>query len=284
MRWKLPAKLNWDLRVLGRRADGFHELRSWFVACGLFDELQVVPADADSLVLSGPEATRAGPIEENLVQRAIAAWREAGGEAPPLSFHLKKTIPVGAGLGGGSSDGAGTLLAAQSFASRPLDAETLARVALELGSDVPFFLGGHDIEWRGGRGERLLARHKLPHEWVTIVVPEATVRTADLFRRLDVAVWDGEDPPPPSTPQLPGPNDLEPVACAAVRPLATLATSLRRLDPFVMTGSGSAFFCERRTRKAAKQLAQRAEALEGIRCTFAVPLLASAAAAPMEDA
>jgi 4-diphosphocytidyl-2-C-methyl-D-erythritol kinase len=192
-----PAKLNLTLAVVGRRSDGFHDLHSVFVPLALADRLSLAPsgpagtAAGDTLHVTGFDP---GPTADNLVLRGIAAAREAVGrgpgraETPPLAARLEKRIPVAAGLGGGSSDGAAAVDGALEAwgATDALDAERRAMVAASIGSDVPFFLVGRPalVEGRGERVTPLGGVHG--HPGVLLVTPRIAVRTPDVF-----AVFDG---------------------------------------------------------------------------------------------
>lgn len=188
-----PAKLNLTLAVIGRRSDGFHDLHSVFVPLDLADRLSLAPAGAraraDSVHVAGLDA---GPSEDNLVLRAVAAARAAVGvgpgrpPTPPLATRLEKRIPVAAGLGGGSSDAAAALDGALEAWGAELEADRRAAIAAGLGSDVPFFLLG-SAALVEGRGERVAPLHG-PHGQVGVllVTPAVPLRTPDVF-----AVFDG---------------------------------------------------------------------------------------------
>ena len=189
-----PAKLNLTLAVVGRREDGFHDLHSVFVPLALHDVLTMAPAGgsgSDTLHVTGLDA---GPVDDNLVLRALAAARETVGAGPgrpatpPLADRLDKRIPVAAGLGGGSSDAAAAFDAALEAwgALDVVDADRWRSAAASVGSDVPFFLTGTPalIEGRGERVTPLKGVHG--HPGVLLVTPRVTVRTPDVF-----AVFDG---------------------------------------------------------------------------------------------
>ncbi len=189
-----PATLNLTLAVVGRRDDGFHDLHSVFVPLALHDVLTVAPAGtagSDTLHVTGKDA---GPVEANLVLRAISAARAAIGEGPgrpatpPLAARLEKRIPDAAGLGGGSSDAAAAIDAALEAwgAADALDTERRLAVAASVGSDAPFFLAGRPalIEGRGERVSPLTGIHG--HPGILLVTPAVAVRTPDVF-----AVFDG---------------------------------------------------------------------------------------------
>lgn len=148
-----PAKLNLFLAVTGRRADGFHELVSVVVPVALGDTLRVEPAAGFSLACDDA----AVPVDgANLVLKAAVAFRDATGWAGGANFSLAKRIPLGAGLGGGSSDAAAALQALNRLAGAPLTTAALAQVAAGVGSDCALFLAGGPVVMRG-RGERVEA-------------------------------------------------------------------------------------------------------------------------------
>jgi 4-diphosphocytidyl-2-C-methyl-D-erythritol kinase len=195
-----PAKLNLTLAVVGRRDDGYHALHSVFVPLGLADRLSLAPVggERDSLHVTGLDA---GPPEDNLVFRALAAARAAVGggwpggpaPAPALAVRLEKRIPVAAGLAGGSSDAAAALGGALEAWGAELDETTQHAVASRLGSDVPFFLAGGPALVEG-RGERVAALHGLHGTpGVVLVTPRLTVRTPDVFEAFDAIRHHGDE-------------------------------------------------------------------------------------------
>jgi 4-diphosphocytidyl-2-C-methyl-D-erythritol kinase len=174
------AKINLDLRVLHKNADGFHEIRTVFHTISLADSLEVEyqPARRTEIILEDPAA-----IPDNLVERAARAMLDALGIAARLRMRLTKRIPMGGGLGGGSSDAAAVLLAVPVLARRVLPLEETMRIAQSLGSDVPFFLlGGAAVG--AGRGEELYPLPDLAPEPLLVIVPEVRVSTAEAYRAL----------------------------------------------------------------------------------------------------
>ncbi len=166
-RRRAPAKINWSLRITGRRADGFHDLETVFQTISLHDELTFTPAERLSLTCDDPSI----PADEtNLVLRAA---RAVGAEG--VAIHLTKRIPAGGGLGGGSSIAAAVL--------RELGREPLAEIALSLGSDVPFFLLG-GTAYATGRGEVLTPMPPLAGIPLLLLLPEERVLTKDAFARV----------------------------------------------------------------------------------------------------
>jgi len=187
-----PAKLNLTLSVVGRRPDGFHALHSVMAPLRLYDRLSLAPVagPVDTLHVTGGDA---GPAADNLVLRAIAAARRAamaahgrGASTGLLAARLEKHIPVAAGLGGGSSDAAAALDAALEAWSLDLGPEDRARVAAELGSDVPFFLAGSPALVEG-RGEQVTPLPNLTGAapGILLVTPSIAIRTADAFAAFD---------------------------------------------------------------------------------------------------
>ncbi|HYH07524.1 MAG TPA: 4-(cytidine 5'-diphospho)-2-C-methyl-D-erythritol kinase [Thermoanaerobaculia bacterium] len=164
---KSLAKINWSLRITGKRADGFHDLETVFQTISLHDELTFTPSDRLTLTCDDPSI----PTDEtNLVIRAARAV-----DAPPMHIDLRKRIPAGGGLGGGSSNAATTLLA--------LGNGDLRAVALSLGSDVPFFLLG-GTAYATGRGEILTSLPSRAGVPLLLVLPEERVLTKDAFARV----------------------------------------------------------------------------------------------------
>lgn len=240
--WRVPAKVNWTLRVLGRRPDGYHELRSWFVALSLCDRLVAVPGVSGPMQVTGEAAAGVPAGPENLVLAAERAWREAGGQAPALRWLLEKRIPAGSGLGGGSGDAAAALRALEHHARRPLGPARCAALAAELGSDVPYFHGGADAELRGGRGEVLLRRAPVPRLRVILALPPFPLATAAVYQALQAPPFEGPAPADEAMPPRPGRNDLSAAACAVEPRLAEFQACLAGHAPFVLSGSGSACY------------------------------------------
>ena len=163
MEFHAPAKINLSLRVLGRRADGFHDLESLMCPVSVFDTLEVTRRAEGGLEFVCDDATLPTG-DDNLVVRAARLFCGAQGVTPDVRIALTKHIPHGAGLGGGSSDAATTLLALDRLFETRLSREALAGMAAELGSDVPFFIyeSAAMIRGRGERVESVAFPHALP--------------------------------------------------------------------------------------------------------------------------
>jgi 4-diphosphocytidyl-2-C-methyl-D-erythritol kinase len=182
---RCPAKVNLHLEVLGRRPDGYHELRTLFVAVGVWDELRLAPAPEGVLELAvePDSAVSAGP--DNLVLRAARAAAGAWGPRAGARITLVKRIPIGGGMGGGSADAAAALVGLAALWGQPPDATALLPLAAALGSDVPYFLVG-GAAWGVGRGTELRPLADLPEWWIVLLPGEAPVSTAEVYRLLNV--------------------------------------------------------------------------------------------------
>ena len=176
-----PAKLNLGLHVLRKRPDGYHDLETVFLRIPWADTLTARPAEQITLTCSDSSLTT---DETNLVMKAALALAEACGVAQGAALHLEKRLPHGAGLGGGSSDAAATLRLLADLWKLDVPEVTLHRLALALGSDVPFFLGAAAAH-ATGRGEvlTLLPDYRLLFQLV-VVVPPVRVSTASAFARI----------------------------------------------------------------------------------------------------
>ena len=239
--WSAPAKVNLDLRVGPARSDGLHPLRSVVQTIEWCDDLDVEEGDEDELVVSGIEVPEGG---KNLVWRALEALAAA---RPPLRVGLHKRIPVAAGLGGGSSDAAATLMAVADMLGLP--AEVRDEAAPRVGSDVAFLLRGGTAAMEGV-GERITSLDDLGPCALAVVVPPFELPTPEVYRR-----WDALDRPVGETVdryRLPPPlralddvrNDLTPAA-VSLRPelgdwIEELAGEWGR--PVFMSGSGPSVF------------------------------------------
>lgn len=222
------AKLNLDLAILGRRPDGFHDVRTTLQAIDLHDLVILTRAEQTSLTTSGLPITNPG---ENSILKALAALEQATNRKLPTQIHLHKRIPPGSGMGGASSDAATTLKAATTLHNVTAD---LPKIAAALGADVPFFLtGGAAIAEQ--RGDHLTPIPMQP-QWFAIAWPGVELPTPDVYR-----AWD-EMPGTPGT----QPNHLTEAAMSIEPRLRDFANGLNSPSPqeneWQMTGSGSAFF------------------------------------------
>src|SRR5436190_8446884 len=180
IRLPAPAKINLFLEITGKRADGYHTLETVFQTVSLADELTFSLQTELTLTCSDP---RLPTDESNLVMRAARGLREALKEKRGARISLKKIIPTGAGLGGGSSDAATTLLALQKLWRRSLSTSRLARLAASLGADVPFFLK-KGLCVATGIGDRLKPLRRLPRTSLVLVYPGFGVSTKAAYARV----------------------------------------------------------------------------------------------------
>ena len=297
LRIRTPAKVNLGLALVGTRSDGYHLLESVFAPIALWDEveLEVRSGAGDIALVCGPpldpelpEAVREVPTgPENLVWRAARLFCERSGFDASIRIGLRKGIPAGAGLGGGSSDAAAVLLGLAELSGRSIDPGELAKWALALGADVPFFLspGAALVTGIGERIERLTA---VPELALVLVNPGKTLATADVYRMADTLAGALTKNRSGSTMRaLSGLtqthrdlapalqklliNDLEPAARQLCPPIARIADRLDRAGAIAvsMTGSGATvlgvFRSEAEAGEAEKRLRAEDEA-SGERC------------------
>ena len=276
------AKINLTLEILARREDGYHTLRSVMLPVGLADELTVEPSPAFAFECDPPALTA-----DNLVVRALD---RIGLGAAPLQVRLRKEIPAGAGLGGGSSDAAALLRLAIDGALGPISTRDWLADARALGSDVPFFLVG-DGALVEGTGDRVTALGSLPPWWVVLAMPSVHVSTADAYRSLAAH---RENTPAPSRPRAGSAslrvleavqagdfgavcraavNDFEPIVAAAYPPVAETLAALRAAGATLamLSGSGGACFALEASEANARALADRLHLPSATR-TAVVPL------------
>jgi 4-diphosphocytidyl-2-C-methyl-D-erythritol kinase len=265
LRVRVPAKVNLHLEVLGRRDDGFHEVRTLLQSVDLYDEVAGEATDDGEIRLAVEPAGAVPEGDGNLVVAAARRLAAATGVERGAMLRLRKRIPVGAGLGGGSADAAATLvLLAELWDVRPGPA-ALARIAAGLGTDVPFFLTG-GLALGVGRGDEVVALPDLPRMAVVVVVPPVAVPTAEVYRQLDApARWRR---PGGAVYSISGGhvdqldwsalvNDLEPVVTRAWDEVAAALAALDRdgAERVAVTGSGSAVYGVYRTAGRAREVA-----------------------------
>jgi len=182
IRWPAPAKLNLFLHITGRRADGYHELQTAFQFLDYGDELQFEVTDNPELKLKQPVAGVAD--EDNLILRAAKLLQSHSGCDKGAIIHIDKKLPMGGGLGGGSSNAATTLVALNYLWQAAVSESELAQLGLELGADVPIFIAGF-AAWAEGVGEKLTPIS--PAEpWYVVVKPDCHVSTAEIFSAMEL--------------------------------------------------------------------------------------------------
>lgn len=261
-----PAKINLTLRVLGRRADGYHDLASLVVFARVGDRLALAPSDTLSLSVRGPNAAAAGSVEDNLIMKAGRALAQRVERLRLGHFMLDKRLPVAAGIGGGSADAAAALrLLARANGLAASNAH-LFEAGRATGADVPVCLDPRPRLMRG-IGDVLSPPLALPKLAAVLVNPGIAVATKDVFGRLNLApgqTWAAESAADIPTKReallafiATQPNDLEPAAIALEPAIASVLDALRGLSDCRlarMSGSGStcfALFSSQRTAAAA---------------------------------
>ena len=254
-----PAKINLSFQILRRRDDGLHEIETLMAPLALADELVLEPHESGFEFSSDDPSLPSG--EENLVVRAGRAFFAEAKAEPRVRITLRKKIPHGAGLGGGSSDAASTLLGLNEMHGQPLPRARLTSIAAGLGSDVPFFLAGGPARCRG-RGEIVEGAGRLPELALLLLKPEFGVPTPSAYRGW----WDSRELPgvdygPQQVGQLVLQNDLERPVFEKHVFLARLKDWLREqaeVEAALMSGSGSTMFAVLRDLDGANSLAGRA--------------------------
>lgn len=251
--WPAPAKLNLMLHVTGQRADGYHELQTVFQLVDLCDEL-FFETDSSGQIqrLEGPADV---PPEQDLVVRAALRLRQqAGPRTAGARIRVRKRIPMGGGLGGGSSDAATTLVALNRLWHLGLKIDEIAAIGLELGADVPVFVHGCNA-WAEGVGERLTPV-ELPPRWFLILHPGVHVATREVFQAPELTrnsplttirgFFDSG-----------GRNDCEPVVRQRFPAVAEALDWLSRFAPARLTGTGSCIFASFERAADAERIAAR---------------------------
>ena len=224
-----PAKLNLCLHVLGRRADGYHELQTVFRLIDRADRVGIAPRKDGRIVFDGPFG------DDNLCVRAAKLLGKG------CDLALEKNLPVGGGLGGGSSDAATVLLVLNRLCNLGLSRAKLMALGTKIGADVPFFLLGRNALGEG-IGERLTPID-LPPAWYLVLVPQVSVSTKEIFASALTPKGKQLKIPPFFPGQ--GQNDLEPVVIARYPEVAAQLAWLRQHRPQArMTGSGACVFAE----------------------------------------
>jgi len=240
-KWPAPAKLNLFLHVTGRRADGYHELQTLFQLIDLSDTLSITVTD-DGLV-ARPDGPEGVPAEADLTVRAAKALQAATGSRAGAVLRIAKRIPMGGGLGGGSSDAATVLLALNHLWGTGLSIDELAKLGLPLGADVPVFVRGSSA-WAEGVGERLVPV-ELPERWYVVVHPGVAVPTKEVFQSAELT----RNTPVITIRAAFGPadeastrNDCEPVVRGRYPAVADALDWLGQFAPARLTGTGSCIF------------------------------------------
>ena len=283
--WPAPAKLNLFLHITGQRSDGFHELQTVFQFLSFGDVLRFfVRSDGQLRRVTDVPGV---PEAEDLMIRAARLLQIETGCTQGVDIHIEKNLPMGGGLGGGSSDAATTLVALNDLWQLGLDEEQLATLGLQLGADVPVFVRGR-AAWAEGVGEKL-EPVTLPEPWFVVLVPDVQVSTAKLFsdtqltrdarpiKMRDYFSWVGSE----GAGNISGAffcrdaenrigNVFEPLVRAKYPEVDAALTGLLQFAPARLTGTGgcvfAAFECESQAREVAEQLENRWQTIVAAGC------------------
>jgi 4-diphosphocytidyl-2-C-methyl-D-erythritol kinase len=248
-----PAKLNLMLHIVGRRPDGYHELQTVFQLVDLCDRITLeVREDGAIIRLAGPMGV---PEADDLTVRAARALQAATGTRLGAKIAVKKRIPMGGGLGGGSSDAATVLLALNQLWRTRLSLEKIASIGATLGADVPLFVFGRSA-WAEGIGDRLCPIQLAPAAWYLIVFPGVAVPTAAVFQAPELT----RNSPPTTMRgflETGGRNDCEAVVRARFPAVAEALEWLGKHAPARLTGTGSCVFAKFSRVEDAERVAAR---------------------------
>jgi 4-diphosphocytidyl-2-C-methyl-D-erythritol kinase len=253
--WPAPAKLNLFLHVTGRRRDGFHELQTIFQLLDWGDSLQIEATDYPLIERVG--GNEAIPAEQDLVVRAARALQAAASVRAGARIRVQKRVPMGGGLGGGSSDAATVLRVLDRLWGTRLGVPALAELGLALGSDVPVFVHGSSA-WGEGRGEKL-APVVVPEAWYLILHPGVAVGTAGIFQAPELT---RNSPVITIRAFSPGQtrNDCEQVVRARYPAVAEALEWLGRFSPARLSGTGACVFAQFARAADAERVAARVPA------------------------
>jgi len=251
--WPAPAKLNLMLHVIGRRADGYHELQTVFQIIDLCDRIEISVRDDGTIVRpAGPAEI---PETEDLVVRAALALKQATGTSLGAEISVRKRIPIGGGLGGGSSDAATALVALNNVWRTGLDSRQIAAIGLTLGADVPVFVAGRS-SWAEGIGERLTPVSLGSDSWYLVIFPGVWVPTASVFQAPELT----RNSPPTTMRgflETGGRNDCEAVVRARFPAVGEALDWLGRHAKARLTGTGSCVFAKFARAAEAERVAAR---------------------------
>jgi len=240
-----PAKLNLFLHVLGRRPDGYHELQTVFRLIERADRVGIAPREDGEVSFSGLFGN------DNLCVRAARLLKAETGSSKGCDLALEKNLPIGGGLGGGSSDAATVLLVLNRLWGTKLGQTQLQTLGARLGADVPFFIYGRNALGEG-IGERLTALD-LPSAWYLVLTPQVSVSTKEIFESALTRSTKRLKIPPFLSGQ--GANDLEAAVVARYPDVAAHLAWLKKHRPQArMTGSGACLFAEFETEAEARAL------------------------------
>jgi 4-diphosphocytidyl-2-C-methyl-D-erythritol kinase len=232
-----PAKLNLFLHITGRRDDGYHNLQTLFQLLDHGDKLQFTLRDDGEIRLT--PAIAGVPHEENLIVKAARALQQASGTNLGANIRLDKRLPMGGGIGGGSSNAATTLLGLNYLWGSPLNPQQLADIGVSLGADVPVFVHGKTA-WAEGVGEQLQAID-MPEKWYLVATPNCHVSTAEIFSHKDLT-RDTSAIKVAAFLEQGGRNDCQPLVRKLYPEVGETLDWLSQFGHAQMTGTGASVF------------------------------------------
>jgi 4-diphosphocytidyl-2-C-methyl-D-erythritol kinase len=250
-----PAKLNLFLHITGRRADGYHNLQTLFQLLDHGDQLTFSATDDGDISLE-PELIGVKP-EDNLIVRAARLLQQHSNGQQGAKIQLTKVLPMGGGIGGGSSDAATTLLALNQLWDLNLPLDELAKLGAQLGADVPVFIHGRTA-WAEGIGEQLTPV-ELPEKHYLVLTPNCHVSTVEIFSHKDLT-RDTSAITVAAFLEQGGQNDCQPLVKKLYPEVAKALNWLVKFAPAKMTGTGACVFAECESREQAEAILEQAPA------------------------
>ena len=245
-----PAKLNLFLHITGQRENGYHELQTIFQFIDICDELTLTTNDSGNITIE--PAIEGVPLEDNLIYKAAKIIQQETGCKLGADIQLNKILPMGGGLGGGSSNAATALVGLNHIWNTGLSINRLAELGLQLGADVPVFVRG-EAAWAEGVGEKLTPMLDLEENWFVVTVPDCHVNTGQIFSHKDLtrdtptcrisAALRGE-----------GQNDCEEVVTKLYKEVCNSLNLLKNFGSARMTGTGACCFLEVKSKEEANKV------------------------------
>ena len=260
-----PAKLNLFLHITGRRDDGYHELQTLFQLLDYGDTLHFAQRQDDQITLT--PAITGVKYEDNLIIQAALALKKyilahpdivANANLSGVDISIDKKLPMGGGLGGGSSNAATTLVALNHLWGADLSSPTLCNIGLTLGADVPVFINGHSA-WAEGIGEKL-QNIELPEQWFIVIKPDCHVPTADIFS-IEELTRDSLAITVAAFFEQGGKNDCENVVCQRYPEVKKAIKWLSNFSDAKLTGTGACVFAAFSEENKAKAVLKQAKSL-----------------------
>jgi len=258
-----PGKINRFLHIVGRRPDGYHNLQTLFQFLTYSDTLSFETRDDSSIVLNtaSPPLLRQIPLEHNLIYRAARALQEASGSMQGVTITIEKSLPIGAGLGGGSSNAATTLMGLNIAWNLHWPQNKLMALGERLGADVPIFLFGH-AAWGEGIGTQL-TQVEPAEPWIFVIIPPSPIITAEIYADPDLT---RNTPPFKIGPLVKSElestldtlkNDFEPLVCRRYPEVDSAIQWLSNFGKARLSGSGASVFCCLHSLEQAKLIEQQ---------------------------